>query len=480
MSSQLPIDCLNEIFEHLERDTITLHSCLLVNRLCCEISVRILWKDVSYSNYYKPNVSLSIINTLITCLPKESKDLLGIGFITSTQKPPLFNYPSFCKTISVNKIYGIIDNALRNQQLINLGDLNYNKRLLAQEILKMYMNQISSLKLLDHSTRYSTDDMIKFIYSPGFKICLKNLVILKCYSNICSEFFYQLSQISHNIQSLIINFVYFNVSDGLTDLISLQNNLKSLKLIDCNKYTIRKITPSLVKSSLTITKLEIDTNDVSLSFISMFINLQELILDLDPENPKAEDTFEGFDQLQYVKFPQLKVFELNCFCPKSEMLIKFLEINGKNLIRFDGFYDCKTKNLTLAKFCPNLKNLSITFNDYKEDELESLKIVLTSCQYLESISIQFNYKFITSKNLFDVLIKYSPKTFHKLSLCLFSSYKKLEGLEELFINRKNNISQKPLSLTILEELHGVTFDSNLIKLIEKYMKMGVIKEFTHI
>jgi hypothetical protein len=473
MSYQLPLDCLNEIFEHLEKDIITLHSCLLVNRLCCEIAVRILWKDVSNSNYYKPYVSSSIINTLITCLPKESKDFLhknGICFITSTQKPPLFNYPSFCKTVSVNKIYGIIDNALRNQQLDN-------KSLLAQEILKMYMKQISSLKLLDHSTRCSTDDMIEFIYSPGFKICLKNLVILKCCSNICSEFFYQLSQICHNIQSLIITFVYFNVSDGLTDLISLQNNLKSLKLTDCNKYTIRKITPSLAKSSLTITKLEIDTNNVSLSFISMFINLQELILDLDPENPRADDAFEGFDQLQYVKFPQLKIFEFNCFCPKLEMLIKFLEINGKNLTRFVGFYDCKTMNLTLAKFCPNLKNLCITFND--DDELESLKIVLTSCQYLERISIHFNYKFITSKNLFDVLLKYSPKNFHKLSLCLFSSYKKLEGLEEFLINRKNNISQKQLSLNILEELNGEIFDPNLIKLIEKYVKMGVIKEFTH-
>jgi hypothetical protein len=210
----------------------------------------------------------------------------------------------------------------------------------------------------------------------------------------------------------------------------------------------------------------------------MFINLQELILNLDPENPRADDAFEDFDQLQYVKFPQLKVFEFNRFCPKLEILIKFLEVNGKNLTRFDGFYNCKTMNLTLAKFCPNIKNLSTTFNDYKEDELESLKIVLTNCQYLESISIQFNYKFITSKNLFDVLVKYSPNNFHKLTLYLFSSYKKLKGLEEFLINRKNNISHKPL-LTILAVFQGEIFDLNLTKLIEKYIKMGVIKEFIH-
>ena len=42
MSHQLSVDCLNEIFEYLEEDKITLHSCLLVSRLYCEIAVRIL------------------------------------------------------------------------------------------------------------------------------------------------------------------------------------------------------------------------------------------------------------------------------------------------------------------------------------------------------------------------------------------------------------------------------------------------------
>ena len=36
----LSVDCLNEIFEKLEEDKITLHSCLLVSRLWCKISIR--------------------------------------------------------------------------------------------------------------------------------------------------------------------------------------------------------------------------------------------------------------------------------------------------------------------------------------------------------------------------------------------------------------------------------------------------------
>lgn len=33
----LPIDCLHEIFEYLGKDITTLRSCLLVNRILCEI-----------------------------------------------------------------------------------------------------------------------------------------------------------------------------------------------------------------------------------------------------------------------------------------------------------------------------------------------------------------------------------------------------------------------------------------------------------
>jgi len=42
-------DCLNEIFDYLEQDEPglrSLRSCLLVNRLWCEVSVPILWKSI--------------------------------------------------------------------------------------------------------------------------------------------------------------------------------------------------------------------------------------------------------------------------------------------------------------------------------------------------------------------------------------------------------------------------------------------------
>ena len=113
--AQLTADCLNEIFENLNYDKFTLHSCILVNRLWCKVSVRILWRNVwDYNNrtYY----------TLISCLPDESKEILSNNDIiisTSTSKSPVFNYASFCKILPIDQVYRKIWVLLKNQQPIS-------------------------------------------------------------------------------------------------------------------------------------------------------------------------------------------------------------------------------------------------------------------------------------------------------------------------------------------------------------------------
>src|ERR1051326_7504408 len=111
--SKLPVDCLNEIFEYLEDDADTLRSCLLVNRLWCEVSVRILWRSIR--NY----------NTLIACLPDELKEILSKnGIITSDSRPPMFNYASFCKVLSVNQFTSNIRKLIESQQSSSFHNLS--------------------------------------------------------------------------------------------------------------------------------------------------------------------------------------------------------------------------------------------------------------------------------------------------------------------------------------------------------------------
>ena len=124
--SQLPFDCLNEIFEYLEDDKVTLRSCLLVNHLWCEVSVRILWKSIR--NY----------NTLIACLPNESKEILFKNGTIVTSKPPILRYASFCKVLSINQVYFEIGK-LQSVSSQNLNDIKVFKLLI--------MNQISLREL---------------------------------------------------------------------------------------------------------------------------------------------------------------------------------------------------------------------------------------------------------------------------------------------------------------------------------------------
>src|SRR5437763_7915412 len=94
------------------------------------------------------------------------------------------------------------------------------------------MRQIPSLKEITYylDIYMYTPDNITFTHFSGAKNCLTDLSELSCSSNVNSEFFHQLSKVCHNIRSLNIRFKD-TVPYGLKDLISSQNGLKSLSLI---------------------------------------------------------------------------------------------------------------------------------------------------------------------------------------------------------------------------------------------------------
>jgi hypothetical protein len=470
MICQLPADCLNEIFGYLEKDKVSLHSCLLVNRLWCEVSVRILWKNIWTA---KPithgrrrlKVNPSILNTLITCLPNNSKiRLLEKGILDSTQisGTPLFDYASFCKVLSINEI---------GQAIV---DIFKNQKYLAKEIMKMFMTK-TSLKKLSYYTDSNTINL-SFIRYPGAKDYLRNLSKISCSSGINSTFFYKLSQISCNIQSLTIEFKD-TVSEDLKNLISSQNNLKYLSLIQYNNTDWREIIPSLVKHSNTLIKLKIYKRKYcrieQLSFITSLTNLQELVLLF-----RYKNYFDELNnKLQYITFPQLKVLKFPCAYPDDDMLIKFLENNGKNLKEFYIHNSDNSLNLAIAKFCPNLKSLYTLF---KHDKIETLKVILNSCQQLESFETHYNYELLSEKELLGVLAKHSPKNFYRLKLSSYLIDSRLvssEDLEEFLTNWKNRVPQKPFSFVIRGCTYNLEAKEKYMLMIEKYKKLGIISKF---
>ncbi|EXX77921.1 hypothetical protein RhiirA5_411120 [Rhizophagus irregularis] len=473
MPCQLPVDCLNEIFEYLEKDKVSLYSCLLVNRLWCEVSVRILWrniwigKSITYGRH-RLKVKPEILNTLIICLPNDSKNhLLEKRILNSTQisKTPLFDYVSFCKVLSIHAIGQVIIDVFRSQKY------------LTKEIIKMFVKKIYSVKKLSYYTNNSNTVNLSFLRYPGAKECLTNLSKLSCSTDVKSAFFYKLSQICYNIQSLNMEFKSV-VSNGLKDLICSQNNLKYLSL--SQTYGIADwtdIIPSLSKHSNTLIKLKIYGCEYYtrfrplLSFVTRFTNLRELILSF-----RYKHNFSELDNnLKCVIFPYLQILKFPHSCPDDDILIKFLENNGKNLVEF-YINSSDSLNLAIAKFCPNLKSLYTLFNF---DKIETLKIILNDCQQLESIETKYITGLLSEKDLLETLAKYSSKNFYKLKLIIcLDSHLVPKDLEEFFNNWKNRVSSKSFSFIIkgwnnsLESNH----EGNM-KVFEKYKQLGIVSKF---
>ncbi|PKC07323.1 hypothetical protein RhiirA5_500754 [Rhizophagus irregularis] len=475
---QLPADCLNEIFEHLENEKFTLQSCMLVNRYWCGVSVRIFWRNVR--NYNTSNFS-----TLIACLPITSKEILynnGIVISTPTLKTPAFNYASFCKVLSVNRVYYKIEKLLENQQNISPQSLKNYTPVVAQEIFQMFMKEISSLRSLSF---YSYPDMTFNIYFIGAKDCLKNLTELCCSSDISTEIFYQLSQTCYNIQSLTIGFER-TITDGIADLISVQRNLKSFDMMLCHGLRVDEQT-NIIFSSLmskipnTLIKLNVygRNNYFSLPFIANLSNLQKLKLSFD--NNKY---FVNFEKLQYTIFPQLQILKIPEKYPINGLLIKFLENNGKNLKEIyigENKFNCDNSlNLAIAKFCPNLKKISVGIYYY---ELETLKIIFNNCKDLESIKIWCGGKyFLTEKEALEAFANYSQNTYELIlyyqSKELFESPLHPEELESFFIKWTDRKPQKSLSLVVVNyNIYSLNTNDKNIEIINKYIKLGIVKKF---
>ncbi|GBB91479.1 hypothetical protein RclHR1_01880010 [Rhizophagus clarus] len=466
--SRLSFDCLTEIFSYLENDKISLFSCLLVNRDWCNVAVRILWKDSS-------NYSPKTLRTLMTCLINENMTKNKINLPFPIPKLPMFNYASFCRILSVHEIQS------KFKLFVHSPEQYTKTQNILTGIFRLFMREITSLKKLDISP---CDDLpiMTFTSFPGAKNCLRNITELQCYSSINSEFFYHLTQYCHYIQSLSVEFRDNIISNELKEfLFSIQNNLKYFNIIQANKSPdltelVSSFTPKLYN---TVYEFHLNIENVSFSFISNFMNLQELEIEL----------YDGTDVFEIITtfiFPHLKILKIDSFSVNIDLAIKFLENNGKNLEEFtfgeiSGI--CNNYiNLAIAKFCINLKKLCTGF---KNNELETLKIVLTSCKLLETIKIWLgDVDLLSEKVALEMIGNYSPKNLNRIELLYYhQSYdtKKLlpEELDLFFINWSKRTSYLPITIFIkrFDLTESLDTDNENLNIIGKYMKLNVIEKF---
>ncbi|CAG8521719.1 14567_t:CDS:1 [Acaulospora morrowiae] len=420
MVPPLPPENVKEIFEYLQDDLGSLYSCMFVNRQWAQVAVEILWRDTMKFRdlCYSTQHVLKILSTLISCLPKESKDILrGRGIkIPITARPPSFDYAGMCRYLEFTHINNMIDSMVSstklpdgnkkcNKKLIpgtmeycKSGTMHkYTKYLIKQELYKMFISRCSTLKKLEYRD--------KDILLPCFRnaeICLSNLCELHCNSSLPSGTFYQMSLICKNLAKIIIDDCTSD-NEGLATLIKVQNNLKSVKIIvkgnalckgklfspgRFNRYDVNcrytNIADAISFQSKSLTHFHIGgklLKAIPPENISSLVNLQSLSITF-------HDDIENI--LTCSTFPKLKVLELKLL-PMLDHLIQFISRTEGHLeiIHFEvpcvyPFYQIPLFNQTVVKCCPNIRYLNTWF--YGED-VSDFKKLLIGCRNLEAISI---------------------------------------------------------------------------------------------
>ncbi|CAG8582377.1 1162_t:CDS:2 [Funneliformis mosseae] len=128
MIVSIPSECLQEIFEHLQDDEISLHSILLVNRFWCKNVLPILWRQPFYL-CAKRGASPKLVETYIQCMDNESKCQLKreckiLRRKISSRIQPNFDYARYLRRIATNDLWESVRKWVNNKESKTSPTLN--------------------------------------------------------------------------------------------------------------------------------------------------------------------------------------------------------------------------------------------------------------------------------------------------------------------------------------------------------------------
>ncbi|CAJ0745707.1 8377_t:CDS:2 [Entrophospora sp. SA101] len=489
MNSELPVECLREIIEILQDDMKSLHSCLFVNKLWCHIAVEILWKDTwkFCRHYCKNNKESSILSTLISCFSNDSKNYLissGIIIKKPTNRSPLFDYARYCRNLP--------------SYHINYMDM---KKLLKQEIYKMFISKCSTFKYL-----HLRESDILIPWFPGANTSLSNLVELRCEAQLKSEIFSELSKFCKSLQKIIIDHCN-NDNEGLANLIENQSNLKFVECSNWDRFDSNekcfKISKAIIKKKDSIFEFGYGGGELCLllNTISQLSNLETLKFWLNRDS--INDIIQ---ELEFAHFKNLKIIYLETEPLPLEILSNLILNTNYSLrkIYLNYWYVPDPENINnfnqvISKFCPSLEFLttwcfinntntaadgddgrSLNEEENSHDSnnisssLKNFKQIFQNCKNLKSILIRgVNEPKIDGDLLFDLLFSTRPKSLNRIKLdgeWKFSINKLCKFLEYCQLS---NIKLWLDVCKMSNDERDFTFEH--LKAIQYYNKQGIIK-----
>uniref|UniRef100_U9SS13 Uncharacterized protein n=1 Tax=Rhizophagus irregularis (strain DAOM 181602 / DAOM 197198 / MUCL 43194) TaxID=747089 RepID=U9SS13_RHIID len=146
-----------------------------------------------------------------------------------------------------------------------------------------------------------------------------------------------------------------------------------------------------------------------------------------------------------------------------------------SLKKLSYYSDPNTINLSFLRY-PGAKDY-LTKLSKLSCSSKTFKVILNSCQQLESFETHCNYELLSEKELLGALAKYSPKNFYRLKLSLanylLDSRLVSEDLEDFPTNWKNRVPQKSFSFIIRGCTRSSETKEKYMSMVEKYKKLGI-------
>ncbi|CAB5193975.1 unnamed protein product [Rhizophagus irregularis] len=276
-SGDLP-ELTNEIIKYFHDDYITLHSCILINRLWCRLAIPLLWEN-PFSIQFPKNYHF--IEIYLHNLNDNDKTKLNEYGINNDLIPSntLFNYSSFIQHLDTSNIISSIESwgaAVRTSKT-QISKFIY--RSLFQIFIENEVN-LHSLEVVSSSSQESKyfDDIFKL--NPNF---FRNIKILNLEDSFITvetltKFSTLLNSNCNSISSLYFKFpLCYNDNNGhstieksLSQIINSQENLRKILLgfsSGLNSQNINSLINLIENIKQNLNYLLIDTNDNHLSSI---------------------------------------------------------------------------------------------------------------------------------------------------------------------------------------------------------------------
>ncbi|GBC04752.1 hypothetical protein RclHR1_05850001 [Rhizophagus clarus] len=451
--SNLNSDVLHLIFEQVQDDKKALYSCLLVNKIWCETTVPILWKNPWKCLINRENEKL-LLGIIISHLSNASRNKIREHNLLSDFHQKLsFNYISYCRHLDLDEILRIIDeNIDKKSIMLSVQD----------EILNLFINE--DMKFTHLYMRKNFEHQIHLFY--GVERCFSEIEFLSCSTSINNNILTKLAEACKSIKELKLFIDLGNNNCRIVKLIEVQRRLFNIDLHyaygDEPFYKI--LEDSLIKHAGTIQYCKVNKLP-SANFLSSFVNLKELDFDNLGFSYNIQENY-----LENLSFPFLQILKSSNVSIK--ILTDLIKNTSGNLIEIKIDYishdeiDNKKLIQVIYQKCPNIKYLTLLIRNCNILELE---ILLISCQQLSGLYLlidDLQDSMFDWDKLYEMLTRSSPTNLFKF---IFHCYElpALETFKLFFDNWKERHPNMFLKIIYDKGMNTNT-------LIERYKSEGIV------